>query len=259
MFEMRGLNATEVSKAREYDIVFISPDADSWNPNCETWGDQEDLMLNQDGEIIQYEVKKPVEFIEESDYIGMSSMDASGVSRDKYESYIDTLISSAYTSIPEPGDVTESHRVQDWLLVEDSILAHVASTDARLDEKLLDCALSDRLEFSKIAMAIDSMTANCGNCDLFESNMEQAATKTRAEIVSTTAGQPKGVTPELLSKIWTIPFKMAEETLRVTSQLNRHGENTSLARNLGTNDRMLRYQRIKSQFFTDTFFVTATA
>ena len=89
--------------------------------------------------------------------------------------------------------------------------------------------------------------------------MEQAVTKTLDEIGSTIAGQPKGVTPELLSKIWKIPFKMAEETLRVTSQLNRNGENTYLARNLGTNDRMLRYRRIKSQFFTDTFFVTTKA
>ena len=52
VFEMRQLNATEIAKAGEYDIVFISPDADSWNPNCETWGDQEDLMLDQDGDII---------------------------------------------------------------------------------------------------------------------------------------------------------------------------------------------------------------
>ena len=89
--------------------------------------------------------------------------------------------------------------------------------------------------------------------------MEQAATKTLVEICSTTAGQPKGVTPELLSKILTILYKIAEETLPVTSQLNIHGENTSLARNLGMNDRMLRYWRIKSQFFTDTFFVTAKA
>ena len=133
--------------------------------------------------------------------------------------------------------------------MEDGIRAHMASTDARLDEKLLDCALSERLEFSKIAMAIGSLTANCGSCELFEDNMEQAVMKTRSEIGSTTAGQPKGVTPELLSKIWTDPFKMAEETLRVTYQLNRHGENTSLARNLGTNDCMLRYWRIKSQFF----------
>ena len=52
VFETRQLNATEFAKAGEYDIVFISPDADSWNPNCETWGDQEDLMLDQDGDII---------------------------------------------------------------------------------------------------------------------------------------------------------------------------------------------------------------
>ena len=51
---------TEIAKAGEYDIVFILLDADSWNPNCETWGDQEDFMLDQDGDIIRYEVKKPV-------------------------------------------------------------------------------------------------------------------------------------------------------------------------------------------------------
>ena len=73
-------------------------------------------------------------------------------------------------------------------------------------------------------MAIGSLTDNFRSFELFEDNMEQAATKMRAEIGSTTAGQPKGFTPELLSKIWTIPFKMAEETLRVTSQLNRYGE-----------------------------------
>ena len=257
MFETRQLNATDIAKAGEYDIIFISPDADSWNPNCETWGDQEDLMLDQDEDIIQYEVKKPVGVIEESDYFGMSSMEAIGVSKEKYESHIDTLIYSAYTSIPEPGYVTYSHRVQDWLIVEDGIHAHVASTDARLDDKLLGCALSDRLEFSKIAMSIGSLTANCGSCELFEANMEHTVTKTWDEIGSTTAGQAKGVTPELLSKIWTIPFKMAEETLRVTSQLNRHGKNTSLARNLGTNDRMLRYRRIRSQIFTHTFFALA--
>ena len=60
VFETRRLNVTEITEAGEHDIVFISPDADSWNPNCETWGDQEYLMLDQDGDIIQYEGKKPV-------------------------------------------------------------------------------------------------------------------------------------------------------------------------------------------------------
>ena len=63
--------------------------------------------------------------------------------------------------------MTDSHRVQHGLLGEDGIRALVAATDARLDEKLLDCALYDRLELSKIYMAIGSLTANCGSCEFF--------------------------------------------------------------------------------------------
>ena len=69
------------------------------------------------------------------------------ISGEKYEHYIDAYISSAYVRIPEPEDVTDSYRMQDWLLLEDGIRAHVASTDARLDGKLLDAALSDWIEF----------------------------------------------------------------------------------------------------------------
>ena len=52
---------------------------------------------------------------------------------------------------------------------------------------------------------------------------------------------------------------MAVKTIALTSQLNREGENTSLARNLRTNDRILRYRWIKSLFFTGNFFVTKEA
>ena len=49
---------------------------------------------------------------------------------------------------------------------------------------------------------------------------------------------------------------MAEKTLQVTTKLNRNEDNTSLARNMGTNDCMLRYRRIKSHLFTDNLFFT---
>ena len=65
------------------------------------------------------------------------------------------------------------------------------------------------------------------------------------EIGSTTAGGPKGVTVDMQSRVWTISHVMSVKTIALTSQLNREGENTSLARNLGTNERMLRYSRIK--------------
>ena len=44
-----------------------------------------------------------------------------------------------------------------------------------------------------------------------------------------------------------------------TSQLNCQDATSSLARNFGTNDCMLRYRRLDSIFFTDTLYVTAAA
>ena len=44
-----------------------------------------------------------------------------------------------------------------------------------------------------------------------------------------------------------------------TSQRNCQDTNSSLTRNFGMNDRMLRYRQINSILFTDTLFVTATA
>ena len=93
------------------------------------------------------------------------------ISGEKYQHCIDAYISSACVSITDPGDVTDNYRMQDWLLVEYGIFAHVGSTDARLDGKLLDAALSDRVGFSHFSMAIGSMTANSGSCELVEADM----------------------------------------------------------------------------------------
>ena len=83
--------------------------------------------------------------------------------------------------------------------------------------------------------------------------MEANVNQTLDEIGPTKASHPKRVTAEMLSKIWTIQHEMVEKTLRVTSQLNRQGENNSLARNLGKNDRMLIYRKIKSHFSLTPF------
>ena len=93
------------------------------------------------------------------------------ISGEKFEHFIDAHISSAYVIITETEDVIDRYRMQDCLIVEDGIRAHVASTDARLDGKLLDAALSDRVEFSKFSMAIGNMTANSGSCELVEADM----------------------------------------------------------------------------------------
>ena len=56
-----------------------------------------------------------------------------------------------------------------------------------------------------------------------------------------------------------IDYPTADRTLEVTNQLNRQGDSNNLLRHFGTNNRMLRYQRIPSELYTDTLFVTGKA
>ena len=75
------------------------------------------------------------------------------------------------------------------------------------------------------------------------------------ELSSAHADTPKGITAEHLSKVWRISDEAAQQTLEVTTQLNKQDVNASLSRRFGTNDRMLRYKRISTLFYTDTFSV----
>ena len=70
------------------------------------------------------------------------------------------------------------------------------------------------------------------------------------------AGKPRGVDPKHLSKIWRISHEDAQRTIDVTTQTSTRKDDPAISRNYSTNDRMLRYKRIKDFFFMDTFFAT---
>ena len=65
-----------------------------------------------------------------------------------------------------------------------------------------------------------------------------------------------GVDPKHLAKIWRISHEDAQRTIDVTTQTSTRTDDPTLSRNYSTNDRMLRYKRIKDYFFMDTFFAT---
>jgi hypothetical protein len=75
-------------------------------------------------------------------------------------------------------------------------------------------------------------------------------------MASATARFASGVNPKHLSKIWRISHEDAERTLDNTTHLLQRTTNPELSRNYGTNDRMLRYKRIRDSFYMDTFFAT---
>ena len=73
---------------------------------------------------------------------------------------------------------------------------------------------------------------------------------------SSVSNRLRGVEPEYLSKIRSIDVETVKRTIVLTTQYCKHDYNDHLTRQYSTNDRMLRYKRISSNFFTDKFNVT---
>jgi hypothetical protein len=73
------------------------------------------------------------------------------------------------------------------------------------------------------------------------------------KVASTMTGKRKSVmTAQRLSKNWCIPLASAEQTLKVTTQQGvRTVANPSLSRRFRTNDRQLRYRRLRCDMYTD--------
>jgi hypothetical protein len=74
------------------------------------------------------------------------------------------------------------------------------------------------------------------------------------KVASTTTGKRKGnLTAERLAKNWSISLDSAKQTLKVTTQRGvRTTANPSLSRRFRTNDRQLRYRRLRCDMYTDT-------
>ena len=81
-------------------------------------------------------------------------------------------------------------------------------------------------------------------------------TKIKENVSAAHANQSQGISAEHLSKVWRIELGEASKTIDVTSQHKVHTSDPKIAKNYGTNDRMLRYRHIKEYFFMDTMFAT---
>ena len=151
------------------------------------------------------------------------------MSVEAYENQIDTCCSNAY-NVHEIEQISTS-------------LASVAQCEVGD----FATALGQKAEVSKFASSIGSV---CTGTQIFTSIDE---IESHANI-SAVASKPKGVSPEFLSKIWNIDNKTARGVIQQNTQLLRQNVDNDLSKQFTINDRMLRYKRINSQFYTDTFF-----
>ena len=102
--------------------------------------------------------------------------------------------------------------------------------------------LSERAEISKMIM------------NLGATNVASPASDILFTTSAIHAGSSSGVTKDFLSKIWMVSEDHAQRAIDQNTQLCRHQGENHLSRNYSTNDRMLRYKRLKSTFYTDTLF-----
>ena len=138
-------------------------------------------------------------------------------------------------------------------------------------------ALNLRGEISKVQQAsIGSTTFSDEPCELFKSDpfityMDDLE-ETLSDLVSpehmdslmasisSVARKSKGISADKLFKLsWLITEELADGAIDHNTQMCRHSADNIMSRQFSTNDRMLRYRRIQSAFFSDTMFATPKA
>ena len=112
---------------------------------------------------------------------------------------------------------------------------------------------------SHTAIAFGSVAKDDDTCKIFEGRVLEVFATAFATIQAVSAGSSKGVSAEHLAKIRCIPHDDAACTLGVMTQSLCHDPDSSLSRNVDTNDWAVRYRKIKSFFCMDTVFVTSAA
>jgi hypothetical protein len=216
------------------DVYIITPT--HWNPHSDSYARNEESMIGWEGEMVQ--------------------------PKDRVQVVLD--------DIPEDEAMVSSlllcNKEED---VIDSMVADDSPSDDD-DEDSFAGALSKRAEIGNFKMSIGSTTASDATYltvpsdDEWSTSSEEEVESTwtdleediDAYLSSATASFATGVTPEHLSKVWRISHKEAKRTIDVTSQGSVRPKGPNMSRNYSTNDRMLRYKRIKDYFFMDTFFAT---
>ena len=225
------------------DYILLTPDGPDWNPHSDVYARNEELFIDWRGELIEPRDRKRV-LIDDIDTDGLVS-DVSASMSDLCEvenAAINKIYMEATVMSMEAG--TEVYGA-----VGGEIAKVLGSVSSSLDPALFLSGICERGALSHYGMSAGSMHGTSYvEDDLFVYNASAAH-----------AEPSKGVSAKHLSKIWKIDLDTAKRTLDVTSQRRKHDNNPTLSRNYGTNDRMLRYCRINTHFFTDTFFVTKKA
>ena len=214
----------------------------TWNPHSDVYAKNEESMLDWEGNM------KPVKDREVRvvlDDVPVDEALASALSLCPQEgAMIDTLLSDDVKPEIVPGEPLSFDAALSQRGDDGNFMMSIGSTTAH-DSIYLETVEEDEDE---------SEDESVVSCD--EDQWETMEDEIDDFMASAVAGFASGVSPELLSKVWRISHEEAKRTIDVTTQRAVRPTDPTISKNYGTNDRMLRYKRIKDYFFMDTFFAT---
>ena len=217
------------------EVYMLTPSR--WNPHSDAYAKNEEAMLDWEGNITaakDRQVKVMLDVLEDDEAM-VSSMAVTP----EENAHIDAV----FADDSECSDGSSSgsglfELIQQRAATGDFMMS-IGSTNAADNGPYLVSDDDHSVDGSDAEEDWDELD---GDFDMvFASSVSQAA---------------PGVSPEHLAKVWRISHDDAQRTIDNTSQLSVRPTDPTLSRNYGTNDRMLRYRRIKEHFFMDTFFAT---
>jgi hypothetical protein len=250
-FTTQALTLDKVENWDTFPIVFVAPDGDAWDPHTSHYADNEAAMLDTNGLIVEHGIQPPHILFSEAK---LSKLYGKEVAWSRFNDVVDAI----YTS---------DERSHGCLLTADEVVkldapqicVQLASLGGSYEPHCFATQVTKNAHVSHAAMAFGSVSKDDDTCEIFEARVLEMLATAFAMIQAVSAGRSKGVSAEHLSKVWCIPHDDAACTLGVTTQSLCHNPDSSLSRNVGTNDRAVRYRKIKSFFFVDTVFVTSAA
>ena len=260
------------------DIYLLTPE--HWNPNSMAYAKNEESMLDWEGNLVEPRFRKTeIPLMDIPDGTQLSSVKISAAESsmvDNNMAYEEMDFLQEPTTLPYDQPPGALNQVS-------SVLRNVSGT---LDDLNLCALLEQQARIGQYKMSIgattvtgldldDDLSASSSSecsCDDDECSCDMSPPLSDLEFIqdlaqddltiddfmasAASAGERRGVKPDHLSKIWRISHEEAKATLEATSQKSIRTDNPKLSRNYGTNDRMLRYRRIRDYFFMDTFFAT---
>ena len=229
--------------------VFLTPDSLDWNPYSDHYARNEDSMTDFEGNLHERRYWKK---------------------HKGTETFTDTVSISAYDALADSTFDMMNCTLQEHRIPPDKMtqsMAQIATCD--FSDSLLMKAEEGKMQTSigatssKLAVRVSELFDSGRSFDepftyhLVGDDLD--VEEMNFEVDSLVGGPPKKLDAKFLSKIWCIKHDEAEKVLEQSTILMRQGAPNTLSNRFPTNDRAIRYKRIRSVFFTDTFFATSKA